>query len=798
MAGHSHRSSLKNGHKGFKSRHASKGALRRLNKGKVEKDAKNGRPIKGVSKLQRKNMSRQKREQKLIDTMEMRKLFEGPHGAEKIVTIIPLCADIDPRDIARRIIAAADPSEDEATNDLIDGQLNIRTFYIKKFKSHLKIVVPNMSNFLEILDCAKVSDFVVFGLSGATEVDTKFGEQILRALELQGIASCVGVVSNLSSVHPKEKFQLDMKQSLESYFKHFFPTEQRIFNLEKPSEALNTLRTLCQKFPNGVQWRDNRGYLVADHIDFIQRDSEFGELIVEGIVRGNGFHANNLIHIPDLGDFQVSKIEKCKVSERKRNHRNPESFDQLDITNVLESNENRESLEEYAPEELDIDHGDHQSFEYENLRSARFDDHGFLPGREQGPSTAKVPKGTSEYQARWYLNDVINVGDGDDLEEEGLEHDSEDVEKALENNDEEMDQDDASQEDQQEMLDNTDDVPEEVFLDLSPEQEELQLKEFRAKEKEDLEFPDEIELRPDESAIESLKRYRGVKNLGNCNWDIDENDPDAPPVWKRLLRISNYKNTRNRILKEVNNQLQVYEGDVVKIYLKFPTSQLSKIRDPKQTLFALYGLLPYEHKNAVVNFTIQRWEEYDKPIPSGTPIVVQYGARRYTIYPLFSAASNSSNNVHKYDRFLQPDTLSVATCIAPADFTQSPAIFFKPSIEDPKGLELMAQGSFFNTDYTRILASRVILTGHPFRFERSFVTVRYMFFKPEDVEWFKSIPLFTKSGRTGFIKESLGTHGYFKASFDGKLSAEDVVAMSLYKREWPRPSRLWVTQEIPI
>ena len=286
-------------------------------------------------------------------------------------------------------------------------------------------------------------------------------------------------------------------------------------------------------------------------------------------------------------------------------------------------------------------------------------------------------------------------------------------------------------------------------------------------------------------------RYRGLKNLYNCVWNVDEKDPYAPQEWKRLLRIGNYKNTRNRIVKEAKSHAQVIAGDRVKLFIKFPKFLLPKIKVPNQILFAVYGLLLHEHKNAVVNFSLQRWEEYDKPVPSKEPIVVQYGIRRYTIQPLYSADSNNPNNVHKFERFLHPDVLSVATCIAPVDFTQSPAIFFKPSSTDPKGIELIGHGTFLNADHTRILAKRAILTGHPFRFHKNVVTIRYMFFRAEDVEWFKSIPLFTKTGRSGFIKESLGTHGYFKATFDTKLSAQDAVAMSLYKRMWPRTSLPW-------
>ena len=116
---------------------------------------------------------------------------------------------------------------------------------------------------------------------------------------------------------------------------------------------------------------------------------------------------------------------------------------------------------------------------------------------------------------------------------------------------------------------------------------------------------------------------------------------------------------------------------------------------------------------------------------------------------------------------------------------------------------LVATGTFLNPDTTRIVAKRVVLTGHPFKVHKKTATVRYMFFNSEDVAWFKALQLWTKRGRSGFIRESLGTHGYFKvrhpdslsmriilnktqATFDGKINPLDAVACSLYKRVWPR------------
>ena len=295
-------------------------------------------------------------------------------------------------------------------------------------------------------------------------------------------------------------------------------------------------------------------------------------------------------------------------------------------------------------------------------------------------------------------------------------------------------------------------------------------------------------------ARERLAKYRGLKSVRTSPWLEDEDRAYEPEEWQRLLRIPDYQASRIRASREALVG-GVAPGTRVHVYIKGVPVAVQKSYDPARPV-TLFSLLRHEQKRTAVNVLINLSSDSTTSIKAKEELIVQYGPRRFVINPLFSQGGNTENDVHKYCRYLHPGQSAVATFMGPVTWGSVPALFFKRTapdaemVEDEEGpklpLTLVATGTTLAPSTARVVAKRAILTGHPYHIHKKIVTIRYMFFNREDVEWFKALPLWTRRGRSGYFKEALGTHGYFKATFDGRINPQDSIGVSLYKRVWPR------------
>ncbi|KAI8934487.1 hypothetical protein NX059_008189 [Plenodomus lindquistii] len=797
---HHHRSTTKQNKKNFKSRHASKGALKELSKGKVdilERGARRTPHQQVMSKFDRRNRAKQMRLNKDHEHAKSTNIFAGKDGAPRIVAVIPLCADVDAAAAVRSLNSSLD-IEDEVP----DAGWTRTT--VDRFKQKVQYLVVKR-DLLASLDACRIADFVVFMLSANEEVDTD-GELILKSVESQGISNTFTVVQGLDKVEPAKQ-RPSVVASLKSYITHFLPSIERVYSLDNRQEASNLVRSLCTTTTKGVRWRDQRSYMFIEDIQWAGGKSAVtaggtGEVVLTGVVRGLGLKADRLVQVGDWGDFQIDKIVAAPLDTKRKVAPDEMAVESNEGTVLEQPTEDQDDLAELAPEETIMDDVTNYAMSVapSERKGVLLDDHHYFSDEEQEFEKVKpkrLPRGTSEYQAAWYLEDLSD--DDSDLED----FDMEDAAEAGESQPahpadgiEGMDVDGQAM---------TEGAPSEypqseMFLDPSPEDEAEQIEAYRKSRKteqeEDLEFPDEIELHPNASARERLIKYRGLKSLKSSTWETEEDRPYEPEEWQRLLEISDYKRTATKFMREAWAG-GVPAGTRVSVHLR---AVPLKFQEMQSRPLAMFSLLRHEHKRTACNYSIILGSD-EEPIRSKTELIVQCGPRRIVINPLFSQAGNTPNNVHKFDRYLHSGQSAIATFIGPLTWGSVPLLYFTrthtstsssdltPAPTSP--LRLIATGTSLPPSTSRIIAKRVVLTGHPYKINKRVVTVRYMFFNDEDVRWFKSLPLWTKRGRSGFIKESLGTHGYFKATFDGKISPMDAVGVSLYKRVWPRAARAW-------
>ncbi len=280
------------------------------------------------------------------------------------------------------------------------------------------------------------------------------------------------------------------------------------------------------------------------------------EVILTGVVRGRALKADRLLHVGDWGDFQIEKITKVEPNLQDKGKEDGMAIGVEDKEDILEQpTGDQDDMAELAPEEASmIDADDAPSTEViPEKRGVLLDDHHYFSDDETHLPDApkRLPKGTSSYQAAWYIGDIPDSGSDYESEMDN-DGDISMVAPALP-------QDGTEGLEQSHRREPTETAPSEypqseMFLDPSPEDEAEQLAAYRSRRhddaEDDLQFPDEIELHPHVLARERLARYRGLKSLRTSRWETDEDQAHEPNDWRRLLKVADYKRANGQAVRE--------------------------------------------------------------------------------------------------------------------------------------------------------------------------------------------------------------------------------------------------------
>ena len=173
-------------------------------------------------------------------------------------------------------------------------------------------------------------------------------------------------------------------------------------------------------------------------------------------------------------------------------------------------------------------------------------------------------------------------------------------------------------------------------------------------------------------------------------------------------------------------------------------SEVEKIL-AKRDFLILSTLFPHECKVSTMHFKLKRTLENQEIVPSKAPMEFSCGFRRLVVKPTFSMELNAAgkNDKFKYMRFLRKDMNVIASAFCPIIYSPCKVITFTKDGNLPVKQDVVSSGIALPPDPLKIILKRIILTGYPLKCHKKKATIRYMFFDPKDIKYFKPVELYT-------------------------------------------------------
>ncbi|XP_047982735.1 pre-rRNA-processing protein TSR1 homolog [Salvia hispanica] len=741
-----------------------------------------------AARLQRNKMMR---EQKRAAVLKEKRALSGPSSPPRVIVLFGLSACVDLNAVEEDILSLL--SEEGRTTTFpaaASSEYKLRTTVLK---------APH-GDLVACMEMAKVADLLAFVASQNSlhEADDtvsfidSFGSQCLSVFRTLGLPSTTVLIRDL----PEDlKRRHELKKMCMSVLAPEFPEDCKFYPADKKDELHKFMWLFKEQRLTAPHWRNQRSYLMAQKVETETDDtSSPGKctLVLTGYIRAHSLSVNQLVHVAGAGDFPLSKIEllkdPCPLNLRKGADL-MDSENDIQVLSCLTADPMKQEplVVENAPDIL----AGEQTWPTEAEMAEAERNY-----KEKKMKKKRLPKGISEYQAAWIVDDSdadYSDSEGDD---DGMVVD--DGENGFPGqklqNDLEFDEDQASLN----LRDSDDETDTESVMmmdgdNLTNEQIAEQIRKIKEEHAEDEEFPDEVDTPIDVPARKRFAKYRGVKSFRTSTWDPKES---LPPEYSRIFAFDNFTRTQKHVLAKALDMLQEADecipvGSYARLYIKDVSAGIaSKLCTLSKRLpVVASGLLQHESKISVLHFSIKKHDSYEAPIKAKEELLFHVGFRQFTSRPIFSSDSINASK-HKMERFLHPGTFSVASIYAPICFHSLPLVALKSQGEDTYPA-VAAVGSLRSVDPDRIILKKIILTGYPQRVSKSKATVRYMFHNPEDVRWFKPVEVWSKCGRRGRIREPVGTHGAMKCILNGVIQQHDTVCMSLFKRSYPKWPQQW-------
>ncbi|CAE8636570.1 unnamed protein product [Polarella glacialis] len=639
---------------------------------------------------------------------------------------------------------------------------------------------------MAVLDAAKCADTVLCVLGPHASLEEPsfdaLGYKLLTALKSQGLPIVFGAVHGSDEAMASGKKHLQAQKFVTRYFSTELGAETKLYQAQSDEELKVLLRGLASSTPKDLSWRAERGYMLAQEAEYSSAD---GVLSLRGYARGPGFNCQSLVHLTGHGDFVVESVstlpDPCPAGASGGSSASTSAPMEGGGERSVDRLQGRPEPDQLRLQPYDPTMEEQTWPTIEEELAAQ----GARAARRTGVRAALISAPGKESTEASSAGDSMEVVDGEGAgAEDGEASDDDGTPSVAAPSIAETDGEawDVSS-------NMTMDVPSSEAVAAEKRRREVLMK----RTDEEFEFPDEIDTPLEVPAKARFQKYRGLKSFRTSNWDPYE---ELPLEYSRIWEFEAFTSTAKYSRQQYAERCAELEGDGVSaLYccIRLRGVQPSVLESQMRgSPFVLSGLFDCEQKVSVIHAHVSRLKDYTEPIKSKQELIMHAGFRRFSAKATFSEIPRKSSAISrkfKFSRYLQQGAQTCASFYAPVVFPPCRLLMSVATSGEPGALaapELVAGGSVVSVDPKQLIIKRIILTGYPFRTQKAKGVIRFMFFNPSDIRWFKPVELTTKKGLRGHISEPLGTHGYMKCRFSAYIQQDDTVCMHLYKRVYPK------------
>uniref|UniRef100_A0A7N8YLE3 BMS1 ribosome biogenesis factor n=1 Tax=Mastacembelus armatus TaxID=205130 RepID=A0A7N8YLE3_9TELE len=299
---------------------------------------------------------------------------------------------------------------------------------------------------------------------------------------------------------------------------------------------------------------------------------------------------------------------------------------------------------------------------------------------------------------------------------------------------------------------------------------------------------DQAEVHPvslvkvDEEEVLKNKRLEKKRRLKE-RFDAEYDDGDAT-YFDDLKEEMQKQAELNRLeFEDVDNETRVqYEGFRPGMYIRLEISSLPcefVINFDPHYPIILGGLGSSEGNVGYLQMRLKKHRWYERILKTRDPLILSLGWRRFQTIPLYHIEDH--NGRHRLLKYT-PQHMHCGASIWGPITPQGTGFLAVQSVAGAKAnFRIAATGVVLDLDKSVTVVKKLKLIGYPYKIFKNTCFIKGMFNTVLEVVKFEGASVRTVSGVRGQIKKALTTHpGAFRATFEDRLLMSDIV----FLRSW--------------